>query len=52
MYPIINYYKKFLKNAGIKVQNQINTKPTLNKFNKNYFKTRIKKTGYGLKIAV
>ena len=41
-----------IKDAGIKVENQINTKPTLNKFNKNYFKTRIKKTGYGLKIAV
>ncbi len=41
-----------IKKAGIKVENQINTKPTLNKFNKNYFKTRIKKTGYGLKIAV
>ena len=41
-----------IKKAGIKVENQVNTKPTLNKFNKNYFKTRIKKTGYGLKIAV
>ena len=41
-----------IKKAGIKVDNQVNTKPTLNKFNKNYFKTRIKKTGYGLKIAV
>ena len=27
----------------------INTKPTINKFNKNYFKTRVKKTGYGFK---
>ena len=41
-----------IKNAGIKVENQINTNPTLNKFNKNYFKTRIKKTGYGLKLVV
>ena len=38
-----------LKKAGIKVAKQINTKPTINKFNKNYFKTRVKKTGYGFK---
>ena len=41
-----------IKKAGIKVENQINTKPTLNKFNKNYFKTRVKKAGYGLKLVV
>ena len=41
-----------IKKAGIKVENQINTKPTLNKFNKSYFKTRVKKTGYGLKLVV
>ena len=38
-----------LKKAGIKIAKQINTKPTINKFNKNYFKTRVKKTGYGFK---
>ena len=38
-----------LKKAGIKIVKQINTKPTINKFNKNYFKTRVKKTGYGFK---
>ena len=41
-----------IKKGGIKIKNQINTKPTINKFNKNYFKTRIKKTSYRLKIAV
>ena len=41
-----------IKKAGIKINNQINTKPTINKFNKNYFKTRVKKTSYKLKIAV
>ena len=41
-----------LKKAGIKINNQINTKPTINKYNKNYFKTRVKKTSYRLKIAV
>ena len=41
-----------IKKAGIKIINQINTKPTINKYNKNYFKTRIKKTSYRLKIAV
>ena len=41
-----------IKKAGIKISNQINTKPTINKFNKNYFKTRVKKTSYKLKIAV
>ena len=41
-----------IKKAGIKINNQINTKPTINKFNKNYFKTRVKKTSYRLKIAV
>ena len=38
-----------LKKAGIRIVKQINTKPTINKFNKNYFKTRVKKTGYGFK---
>jgi len=38
-----------LKKAGIKIAKQINTKPTINRFNKNYFKTRVKKTGYGFK---
>jgi GTP cyclohydrolase II len=38
-----------LEKEGIKVKKQINTRPTITKFNKNYFKTRIKKTGYGLK---
>ena len=38
-----------LKKAGIKIAKQINTKPTINKFNKNYFKTRVIKTGYGFK---
>ena len=33
-----------IKKAGIKIINQINTKPTINKYNKNYFKTRVKKT--------
>ena len=41
-----------IKTAGVKIINQINTKPTINKYNKNYFKTRIKKTSYRLKIAV
>jgi GTP cyclohydrolase II len=41
-----------IKKAGIKIINQINTKPTINKYNKNYFKTRVKKTSYRLKIAV
>ena len=41
-----------IKKGGIKIKNQINTKPTINKFNKNYFKTRVKKTSYKLKIAV
>ena len=41
-----------IKKAGIKINNQINTKPTINKFNKNYFKTRVKKTSYRLKIAI
>ena len=41
-----------LKKAGIKINNQINTKPTINKYNKSYFKTRVKKTSYRLKIAV
>ena len=40
------------KKAQIKNINQINTKPTINKYNKNYFKTRIKKTSYRLNIAV
>ena len=38
-----------LKKAGIQIVKQINTKPTINKFNKNYFKTRVKKAGYGFK---
>ena len=41
-----------LRKAGIKINNQINTKPTINKYNKNYFKTRVEKTSYRLKIAV
>ncbi len=41
-----------IKKAGIKINNQVNTKPTINKYNKNYFKTRVKKTSYRLKIAV
>ena len=41
-----------IKKAGIKIINQINTKPTIKKYNKNYFKTRVKKTSYRLKIAV
>ncbi|MDB4860641.1 GTP cyclohydrolase II [Alphaproteobacteria bacterium] len=41
-----------IKKAGVKIVNQINTKPTINKHNKNYFKTRVKKTSYRLKIAV
>ena len=41
-----------IKKAGIKIKNQINTKPTINKFNKKYFKTRVQKTSYRLKIAV
>ena len=41
-----------IKKAGIKIKNQINTKPTINKFNKKYFKTRVEKTSYRLKIAV
>lgn len=39
-----------VEKAGIKIINQIHTKPTLNKFNKQYFQTRIKKTGYDIKI--
>ena len=48
---ITNNFKKMteLEKEGIKVKKQINTRPTITKFNKNYFKTRIKKTGYGLK---
>ena len=48
---ITNNFKKMseLEKEGIKINKQINTKPTITKFNKNYFKTRIKKTGYGLK---
>jgi GTP cyclohydrolase II len=42
----------FQKKAGIKINNQINTNPTINKYNKNYFKTRIEKTIYRFKIAV
>ena len=38
-----------IKKAGIKIKNQINTKPTINKFNKNYFKTRLKKLVINLK---
>ena len=45
-------YTPAIKKAGIKIINQINTKPTINKYNKNYFKTRVKKTSYRLKIAV
>ena len=41
-----------LRKAGIKINNQINTKPTINKYNKNYFKTRVEKTSYRLKIAI
>ena len=41
-----------IKKSGIKIISQINTKPTINKYNKNYFKTRVKKTSYRLKIAV
>lgn len=49
---ITNNFSKMasLKKAGIKVIKQINTKPTINKFNKNYFETRYKKTGYDFKI--
>ena len=41
-----------IKKGGIKINNEINTKLTINKYNKNYFKTRVKKTNYRLKIAV
>lgn len=49
---ITNNFSKMasLKKAGIRVMKQINTKPTINKFNKNYFETRYKKTGYDFKI--
>ena len=46
-----NSYKvASLKKAGITVIKRINTKPTINKFNKNYFKTRVKKNGYGFNL--
>ena len=49
----ITTLKKDLFNIRFKkINNQINTKPTINKYNKNYFKTRVKKTSYRLKIAV
>ena len=46
-----NSYKvASLKKAGITVIKKISTKPTINKFNKNYFRTRVKKTGYGFEL--